>query len=407
MPVLWALATTSLALGLINSTSLQPLPPSEDPFYSAPPDFESYKPGSIIRLRNAPGNLSSIIGNCSAAYHVLYRTTDALYKPSWAVTTLYVPQNTDGTALLSYQQPYNTPDLDHSPSYDFYFQPSGDVGVALGLGWFVNVPDHEGPFAADGANVGQGHATLDSVRAALSTDFGLDSNAKYVMWGYSGGALASERAAELQVQYAPELRFSGMALGGTPQNITSVWEEANESPFSGMIPLASIGVTKPELYPEAREYLVSKLKPEKRVSYLRVEKMSANEAFATFANQSIWAEYFINGSISILDEPVIRDVLDSNFYMGYHGVPQMPMLMYHAVHDQLALFEHAQELFERFCGVHVNILMELNSVADHVSELTAGALRAIEWLNSVLDGSYGESHLASGCHLRNVTVGQA
>jgi hypothetical protein len=42
------------------------------------------------------------------------------------------------------------------------------------------------------------------------------------MWGYSGGALASEWAAELQVQYASEMDFAGAALGGLTPNVTSV-----------------------------------------------------------------------------------------------------------------------------------------------------------------------------------------
>lgn len=405
--IVYALASTVFAspATLPNNTLSEPIPPSRDPFYTAPPNFESSKPGEILRLRHAPGNLSTIIGNCSAAYNILYRTTDARYKPSWAVTTLYTPKQATGTALLSIQFPYNTPDLDFSPSYDFYSEPPADVGTALGRGWFVNVPDHEGPYAADGANVGDGYATLDSVRAALATDFGLDKDAKYALWGYSGGALASEWAAELQVQYAPEMNFSGMAIGGTPQNITSVWEQANGTPFAGMIPLSATGVTKPELYPEARQFLLSQLKPEKASIFLSVENMGFNEAFAAYSNQSIWDTYFINGKDAFLDAPVIQKVLDSNFYMGYHGVPQMPVFMYQAIHDQLALVQHADALRERFCGMHVNILMERNTVGDHLSEYVAGVPRAMEWLSSVLDGSYGEKYNTTGCTVRNVTIG--
>lgn len=383
-------------------SSSTPIPPSKDPFYTAPAGYEAAKPGSILRLRAAPGNLTSAVGNCSAAYHVLYRTTDARFRPSWALTTLYVPKNSSGKALLSYQFPYNTPDVDHSPSYDFQFAAPTDIGTALGLGWLVNVPDHEGPFAADGANVGQGYATLDSVRAALSPQFGLTKDVKYAMWGYSGGALASEWAAELQVQYAPELHFSGMALGGTPQNITSVWEEANRTPYSGMIPLASVGVTK--LYPEAYDYLVNQLKPEgaqNRSTYMSVLGMSFNEAFAAFANQNMW-DYFIDGE-AILDAPLIQKVLDSNFYMGYHGVPQMPVFAYHAVHDQLALIEKAEALFERFCGVHTSILLERNAIGDHITELTNSAPRAVEWLSSIFDGTY----VPKGCAVKDVSRGVA
>lgn len=39
--------------------------------------------------------------------------------------------------------------------------------------------------------------TVDSVRAVLSSGFGLASDARLALWGYSGGSLASEWAAEV------------------------------------------------------------------------------------------------------------------------------------------------------------------------------------------------------------------
>jgi hypothetical protein len=301
--------------------------------------------------------------------------------------------------LLSFQYPYNTPDLDHSPSYDFAFATPDDLPLALGRGWYVNVPDHEGPLAAIGANVGQGHATLDSIRAVLNADFGLDADAKYAMWGYSGGALASEWAAELQVQYAPELSIAGAALGGSPANITSVWDESNKSPYSGMMALSLVGPMR--LYPEAQAYLYSQLKVEgefNRTGFLHVEKLSAFEAFAYFAGQDMW-EYF-EGGRSILDQPVLRDVMDDNYYMGYHGVPQMPLFMYHAINDEVARIERAEELINRYCGVHVDIMFERNTVGTHIDEMANGRERALDWLSGVLAGS----EQARGCTTKNVTV---
>jgi len=67
-----------------------------------------------------------------------------------------------------------------------------DIAEALSRGWWVNVPDFEGPLASFGAGVQEGHATLDSVRAVLSAGLGVDMDSRYAMWGYSGGSLASE-----------------------------------------------------------------------------------------------------------------------------------------------------------------------------------------------------------------------
>lgn len=96
--------------------------------------------------------------------------------------------------------------LDASPSYALYGSDGSsnrdDISTGLAKGWFVNVPDYEGPLASFTAGVLSGHSTIDSIRAVFNTRkvLGLAKDAPYAMWGYSGGALASEWAAELQVQ---------------------------------------------------------------------------------------------------------------------------------------------------------------------------------------------------------------
>ena len=99
---------------VVSAANVPPLPPSRDPFYTAPIGYERAAPGAVLRVRTALG-LAEGIANCSSAYNILYRTTDSNYKPSWAVTTLLIPHSmpanvTDGSTavspgsiLLSYQ----------------------------------------------------------------------------------------------------------------------------------------------------------------------------------------------------------------------------------------------------------------------------------------------------------------
>lgn len=235
------------------------IPPSKDPFYTAPPNFESTPPGTILRIRSAPGNITSVVTSTSAAYHLLYRTTDTRYRPSWAVTTLLVPKKpledrqaaentTQGqSALLSYQIAYNSADVDSSPSYQLSasYDPSSniitgtldDIDGALGRGWYVNIPDFEGPLAAFGSGPQEGHAVLDSVRAVLSFDeFPSTGEPRYALWGYSGGSIASTFAAELQASYAPDLSFAGAALGGMVPNMTSSYDSITATSWAGLVP---------------------------------------------------------------------------------------------------------------------------------------------------------------------------
>lgn len=220
----------------------QPIPPSEDSWYTAPAGYETAEPGAVLRNRSAPGNLVSVVGsNCSAAYNLLYRTTASQGNATWAVTTVFVPKKpTD--ALLSYQIPYDSAYINSSPSYAMYQSLPRDISIALGKGYFVTVPDYEGPLASFTAGHMSGYATLDAVRATLNAAglYDLPDDVAYATWGYSGGALATEWAAELQVDYAPELSFAGSAMGGLTPNVTTVLMAINMKVSAGLAPVCRL-----------------------------------------------------------------------------------------------------------------------------------------------------------------------
>ena len=120
-------STPVLSLQIQPYSPSEPLPPSRDPFYTAPHGFEKTAPGTILRIRHAPGNATTVVANASTAYNIVYRTTNSNYKPSFAVTTLFIPfdnatskTNSSQTSLLSLQVPYNSAWVDASPSYAIY-----------------------------------------------------------------------------------------------------------------------------------------------------------------------------------------------------------------------------------------------------------------------------------------------
>ena len=344
---LWSVASSfgvaKRAYHVAQSLPTSPLPPSQDPFYTAPPNFAAAAPGAILRLRRAP-DVTAVLQNCSVAYNILYRTTDSQYHPTWAVTTLYLPlatpanstnstSGTDSTGsgntnttsyspgsyLLSYQTPYDSANIDLSPSYTVYGGALNAYGIPafLGRGWYINVPDYEGPDASFTAGVQSGHATLDSVRAVLNAGLGLALDVKYAMSGYSGGALASEWAAELQVQYAPELQFVGVALGGLTPNATSVLETINGGGAADLIPNAILGLISQ--WPDAKVFILSQLKSSGEFNASTfLETLTAPSSFDSVFNGQDIANYFING-ISTLSNPIIQRVINSDAIMGYHG----------------------------------------------------------------------------------------
>jgi hypothetical protein len=395
-------------LSFVSAASVStPLPPSQDPFYTAPEGFESASPGAVLRVRVAPGNLTTLFANVSQAYHILYRTTDSHYHASWAVTTLYLPvSNSTSDALLSYQIPYNSPNIDESPSWTYYAGSNAwnaamyeDVEWGLGQGWFVNVPDFEGPLAAFIAGPQEGHATLDSIRAVKSLSLGLASDARVALWGYSGGSLASEFAAEMQIQYAPELQLSGLALGGIVHNVTDALDDVNGGQFAGLIPLGLLGLTAQ--FPEVRAFVVDQLidaGPYNKTTFLSSLDLTLVEIFAIFANQTIW-NYFQDGR-DIVHNPLLSHLLQTQSIPGAHGVPQAPLFIYKAIHDETNSIEGTDEFVHQYCRYGANIWYQRNTEGAHLPEAVNGKPRAKQFLQDVLDGVYEHE----GCNVENVTI---
>lgn len=281
-----------------------------------------------------------------------------------------------------------------------YSQKVSDATGALGMGWYVNIPDYEGPSAAFTAGVLSGHATLDSIRAVLSSGFGLDtSSAKYAMWGYSGGALASEWAAELQVQYAPELDFAGAALGGLTPNVTNVLVAVSGTLEAGLIPAGIVGLSTQ--YPELLDYLKDALNQNgtyNATGFFATRNYTLTEGIVAFINQDI-TKYFETG-VSALQAPIPQKVINRDGVMGYHGVPQMPLFAYKAIKDEVSPINDTDKLVSRYCDVGATIKYDRNTIGSHTTESTNGAARAVDFLTQVLNGKYN----ATGCQIMNVTV---
>lgn len=143
--------------------------------------------------------------------------------------------------LLSYQVAEDRVGSECAPSYALRggidsvpsnaYTDTGMIRFALQQGWALVVPDYQGPdsdlFDADGYV----HGVLDGIRAARAfAPAAVDPAAPIGMWGYSGGAQATAIAAQAHSTYAPELRLTGVALGGIVADL-----EATMSGFSGGI----------------------------------------------------------------------------------------------------------------------------------------------------------------------------
>jgi hypothetical protein len=153
--------------------------PIDDPFYHAPANLDTFKPGQVIRSRSINNTVTS--DDLRASYQVFYRTTDTQNKPEATVATLWEPAKPKiPHQMMSYHSYMDSPSFDCSVSWAFVNGSDSDgyaplltdapkfIKWALGKGIYVVVPDDEGPQAAFIAGFQEGQSALDGMRATIN-----------------------------------------------------------------------------------------------------------------------------------------------------------------------------------------------------------------------------------------------
>jgi hypothetical protein len=249
------------------------LTPEQDPFYKyegKPSALKRAAPGTVLKTRTVTDHIEGVEAPVTAI-QLLYRSTSELGKPTVNVTSVLLPPVKLSTSVLSYQSFYDSLSSEDDPSYAISGgNPSGGeipqvesvlIAPALLAGETVVVPDTEGEEADFSAGPVYGYNTIDSLRAALSSPAtGLTSTAKIGLAGYSGGAIATEWAAEEAPTYAPEINSDivGAAMGGVlvdpAHNLKYV---EGSSTWASIIPMSLDGLTRAfhlDLTPYLTEY---------------------------------------------------------------------------------------------------------------------------------------------------------
>ncbi|GAB1318255.1 Lipase 2 [Madurella fahalii] len=437
-------------------------PPSMDPWYIPPPDWQLSTPGTPLRIR--PYAYPTInIKNCRDTFQILYRSSDTHGNPSWAVTTVFVPvshpEQSDANSasgngprpklrFVSYQVPTDSVSPNAAPSYLLQArEPYGEMRDLLARGWFVATPDFEGPMASFSAGKQAAHATLDGIRAIrqaaaspqlapfnLRPSAAADSddkvevededNMRFAIWGYSGGAFATAFALEMLPTYAPDLLPSaarpgtgakgaratvvGGAVGGPAPNLTVVFHAMNKRDTAGLAMASLVGVTMQ--WPHARQFLLSRLRrdgPYNATGFLAVERMTGVESLIAYAKHDVFA-YFVNGESDVFD-PIVQAVIDADSVLGVYGPlsSEVPMFVYHAVQDEISAIEETDDLVKGYCEKGGRVLYHRNELGTHNDELWSGRLRTMDFLAHVLEDKRSNNMTVPGvgeCRTENVKV---
>jgi hypothetical protein len=246
-------AAVALCAGLGTGVAhAAPLTDVKDPFYRYDKPLDGVKPGTVLRTRIisvAPAGITTPI----QATQVLYRTTKTNGAAVATVATVLHPLTpTNSPKILSYQTAYDDLGSSCTPSYELQGGNSPTVGVLeigfmvayLAQGYNVVTSDYEGLSHDYTAGQGAGYQTLDGIRAAR-TVLKLRSPTRVGMIGYSGGAIATEWAAELAPKYAPETSIVAAAAGGIPVDYAHILDYIDGSPaWASVMPYLLVGLAR-------------------------------------------------------------------------------------------------------------------------------------------------------------------
>ncbi|MFC9473362.1 lipase family protein [Nocardia sp. NPDC056952] len=380
-------AVFALVAACAGGATAVPLP-EQDSFYAQPEGLADLADGTVLSSRVIE---TESFGQPlpADAWQVQYKTIDNHGAPRAYVATVLVPHREwtgDGPRpLLSYQVAEDGVGSKCAPSYALRggidgvpsgaYAETGMIRFALQQGWALVVPDYQGPdsdlFGADGYV----HGVLDGIRAARAfAPAAVDPAAPIGMWGYSGGAQATAIAAQAHATYAPELRLSGVVLGGIVADL-----EATMSGFSGGIAGGAVVVGLAGLdrsYPEAdvAQYLNESGRGMLAASRADcVPDAALAYPFLDAAALEAWPG-------SITNNAELSTVVRKASPLFRPGVPAVPVLLHHAVADEFAPIGAARALAGKYCAAGIPVQLVENSVGEHGTEAMLGMPAALNYL---------------------------
>lgn len=378
-------------------------PNTSDAFYTPPADYEATAPGSILRIRPIQASYFQAIPMQVQAWQLLYRTTGADGGPYAAVTTvLKSASSVQPSAILSFQnmtdavaphcmpsqilQQGQVPWLDFSQAGPVELSTMANespmVAAALSRGWAVSVPDFGGIDNHFLSPREPGYVALDGIRAAESFEpmnlSGPDTRA--VLWGYSGGGIATAWAAQEQPQYAPELNVVGAALGAPVGDFRAAIYSANGTPIGGaLVPVALMGMVQssPEFAAALNQYLTPA--GQQKITDAMLSCTPQN----LLSNMGFNANQYLTVSLDqVLADPVISATINAGQLGG--SAPTAPVYVYNAIGDEISTIGGVDALVDTYCAGSTPVTYRQEQMAlpisGHTFEWFLGAPGALAWL---------------------------
>jgi len=378
--------------------------------YKGSTPLAQIKPGTVLSTRILSYHVVGIAFPVQVV-QLLYQSAGALGQPTANVTSVLEPPLPPASPrAVSYQSFYDSLNPADEPSV----QIAG--GVTLGgvitdaesiviaplllQGYTVIVPDTEGQTADFASGPEYGMATLNSIRAATNSPVtGLTKTTPIGMFGYSGGAIATDWAAQLAPSYAPDVnrQLVGAAEGGVlvdpAHNLTYV---DGSSIWAGIIPMSIIGIARGfqiNIKPYLSSYGLQLYNSLQNASIANVLGQYPGLKFA----QLVKPRYANPASIPVLVK--VENALNT----GSLASPTIPMFIGQGANgtlegtpgnkpgigpgDGVMVAGDVRTLARDFCASGTAVDYTQYNALSHISTFPVWAPAALTWLNSRFAGS--------------------
>lgn len=301
-----------------------------DEFYNTNVALAGKAPGEVLASRSFNYKLFGFPTPLKVV-QLKYVTTDAMDRPSVGITSVVQPPVPANNKVLSFHSVYDSLNPEHSPSRAI--QGNAQLGTAastletgalvpfLQQGFTVVVPDIEGQEATLSVGKVYGTNTLDSLRATLaSPESGVNQDATIGLLGYSGGAIATNWAAQIVPTYAPDInsKLVGAATGGlivTPYNNVRYIDGSDQ--WSSLMAMALVGLTRAYDF-DVQPYLSDYGKD----VFARLEHSSILEVYVLHRNMT-WASLFKPEFSDPRSVPGLVEIFNKT-NLGQAGNPTVP-----------------------------------------------------------------------------------
>ncbi|MCP2344585.1 lipase family protein [Nonomuraea roseoviolacea] len=341
----------------------------------APGDVVSAEPTTVYLL---PGKLLEVPVD---AWHLLYRSTSATGQPTTVSGTLLVPKAAyplGRRPVIGYAT--GTHGLGDQCAPSASMSRGGEAELALVSlfllkGFAVAITDYEG-LGTPGQHtymvgVSQGHAVLDSIRAATRVPgANLSDRAPVAVMGYSQGGASAGWAGQLQPSYAPELRLKGVAAGGVPADLRAVAAHLDGDKNFGLAAAAGVGLDA--AYPELD------LEADLNDRGKALLGDAADDCVGELEDKLAGLRFSDLSPVDLLDLPKWRVRLAEN-RLGATP-PKVPVFLYHAQGDEIIPQAVGATLRSEYCRAGANVRWTSLPAGSHVLGAVEGGPLAIEWL---------------------------